>query len=101
LLRADLARLYAGAPVVVAMHHCLDALTNRDEIIHTLGNANVVLILAGHYHKARVDRYRDRDFAVGVPEPFNDLALARTPRGGTHPVNVPAGYWRLRVSLRQ
>jgi hypothetical protein len=42
--------------------------TNRDEFIDTLGDANVVLILTGHYHKAQVDRYRSRNF-VQLPSP--------------------------------
>ena len=67
-LRGDLARQPAGTPVVVAFHLCLDALTNRDEFIDTLGDANAVLILTGHYHKAQVDRYRGRNF-VQLPSP--------------------------------
>jgi hypothetical protein len=67
-LRGDLARLPAGTPVVVAFHLCLDALTNRDELVDTLGDTNVVLILTGHYHKAQVDRYRGRNF-LQLPSP--------------------------------
>lgn len=66
--REDLARLPTGTPVVVAFHLCLDALTNRDELIDVLGDANVVLILTGHYHKAQVDCYRGRNF-VQLPSP--------------------------------
>jgi predicted MPP superfamily phosphohydrolase len=67
-LREDLTRQPAGTPVVVATHLCLDALTNRDKFIDTFGDANVVLILSGHYHKAQVDRYRNRNF-VQLPSP--------------------------------
>ena len=67
-LRDDLKRPPAGTPVVVAMHLCLDALTNRDKFLDALGDANVVLILGGHYHKAQVDRYRGRNF-VELPSP--------------------------------
>ena len=67
-LAQDLKRQPAGTPVVVAMHLCLDALTNRDQFIDTLGEANVVLILGGHYHKAQVDQYRNRAF-VQLPSP--------------------------------
>jgi len=67
-LAQDLKRRPAGTPVVVAMHLCLDALTNRDQFIDTLGEANVVLILGGHYHKAQVDQYRNRTF-VQLPSP--------------------------------
>lgn len=67
-LRDDLKRPPAGTPVVVATHLCLDALTNRDQFIDTLGDANVVLLLTGHYHKAQVDRYRGRTF-LQLPSP--------------------------------
>jgi hypothetical protein len=67
-LRRDLSHRPVGSPVVVATHLCLDALTNRDEFIDALGEANVVLILTGHYHKAQVDRYRGRNF-VQLPSP--------------------------------
>ena len=67
-LRADLKRQPAGTPVVVAMHLCLDALTNRDRLLDALGDSNVILILAGHYHKAQVDRYRKLNF-LQLPSP--------------------------------
>ena len=47
---------------------CFDAITNRDDFIQALGDANVVLVLGGHYHKAKVDRYRDVNF-VQLPSP--------------------------------
>ena len=67
-LREDLAKLAKGTPVVVALHLCFDAITNRDELVDALGDANVVLVLGGHYHKAKVDRFRDVNF-VQLPSP--------------------------------
>jgi hypothetical protein len=67
-LREDLAKLAKGTPVVVALHLCFDAITNRDELVDALGDANVVLVLGGHYHKAKVDRYRNVNF-VQLPSP--------------------------------
>ncbi len=67
-LRQRLAKLPAGKPVVVATHLCFDAMTNRDEFVDTLGDANVLMVLGGHYHKAKVDRYRNIDF-VQLPSP--------------------------------
>ena len=67
-LRKDLANLAKGTPVVVAMHLCFDAITNRDEFVQALGDANVVLVLGGHYHKAKVDRFREINF-VQLPSP--------------------------------
>lgn len=67
-LRNDCAKLAKGTPVVVALHLCFDAITNRDELVDALGDANIVLVLGGHYHKAKVDRYRDINF-VQLPSP--------------------------------
>ena len=55
-------------PVIVATHLCFDAITNHDELVDALGNANVLCILGGHYHKAKVTRYRQIDF-VQLPSP--------------------------------
>jgi len=67
-IRKDLAKLPKGSPVVVAMHLCFDSLTNRDELVEAFGDANVILVLGGHYHKAKVDKYRGVDF-VQLPSP--------------------------------
>lgn len=67
-LRKDIAKLPKGKPVVVAMHLCFDALTNRDELVEAFGDANVILVLGGHYHKAKVDGYRGIHF-VQLPSP--------------------------------
>ena len=67
-LRNDLPKLAQGTPVVVALHLCFDAITNRDNFVQALGDANVVLVLGEHYHKAKVDRYRDINF-VQLPSP--------------------------------
>lgn len=67
-LRADLAKSDPGTPVVVALHLCFDAITNREEFVAALGDANVLLVLSGHYHKAKVDRFRGVNF-VQLPSP--------------------------------
>jgi len=67
-LRKALAKVPAGKPVVVATHLCFDAITNRDEFVDAFGDANVILVLGGHYHKAVVTRYRDINF-VQLPSP--------------------------------
>lgn len=67
-LRKDLAKVPKATPVVVAIHLCFDAITNRDEFIDAFGDANVVLVLGGHYHKATVNKYRGIDF-VQLPSP--------------------------------
>lgn len=67
-VRKDLAKLPKGTPVVVAAHLCFDAITNRDEVVEAFGDANVILVLGGHYHKAKVDVYRGFHF-VQLPSP--------------------------------
>jgi hypothetical protein len=67
-LRKALAKVPEGKPVVVATHLCFDAITNRDEFVDAFGNANVILVLGGHYHKATVHQYRGFNF-VQCPSP--------------------------------
>jgi len=51
-----------GRPIVVATHLCFDAMTNRDTFVNTLGDANVIMVLGGHYHKAKVTPYKGINF---------------------------------------
>jgi hypothetical protein len=67
-LRRALAKAPKGKPVVVATHLCYDAITNRDAFVDALGEANVLMVLGGHYHKAKVTRCRGIDF-VQLPSP--------------------------------
>jgi len=67
-LRAMLAKVPKGKPVVVATHLCFDAITNRDELVDAFGATNVILVLGGHYHKATVNQYRGINF-VQLPSP--------------------------------
>ena len=67
-IRDDLAKVPEGTPVVVALHLCLDAVTNRDELAEALGKGKVVLVLGGHYHKVTVQKYRGLNF-VQLPSP--------------------------------
>jgi len=67
-LRKTLAKVPKDKPVVVATHLCFDAITNRDEFVDAFGDANVILVLGGHYHKAVVSQYRGIHF-VQCPSP--------------------------------
>lgn len=67
-LRSDFAKLAKGTPVVVGTHLCFEAITNKDELIDAFGDANVILVLGGHYHKASVSQYRRVNF-VQLPSP--------------------------------
>jgi len=67
-LRSKLSKVPEGTPVVVATHLCLDSITNKDELVDALGEANVILVLGGHYHKAKVNKYRGINF-VQLPSP--------------------------------
>jgi hypothetical protein len=57
-----LASIPQKTPVVVATHLCFDAMTNRDAFVDALGDANVIMVLGGHYHKAKVTPYRGVNF---------------------------------------
>jgi hypothetical protein len=67
-LRHVLAQVPKGKPVVVATHLCFEAITNRDEFVDAFGDANIILVLGGHYHKATVNQYRGIHF-VQLPSP--------------------------------
>jgi hypothetical protein len=77
-----LADVTPATPVVVATHLCFDAITNRDALIDVIGDANVIAILGGHYHKAKVDCYRGRNFvqqpspAPGSPNEFTVVRIS-------------------------
>ena len=67
-IRRDLAAVPQGRPVVLAMHYCLEAISNKDELIESFGEANVVLVLGGHYHIGSLKAYRGVPF-MQVPSP--------------------------------
>jgi hypothetical protein len=67
-VRESLEDLSPGQPVIVATHLCYDAMTNRDQLVDALGEANVLMVLGGHYHKAKVDTLRGTPF-VQLPSP--------------------------------
>lgn len=67
-IRTDLAKLAKGQPVIVALHLCLDSITNRDELVKSFGDANILMVLGGHYHKATVGEHRGFRF-VQLPSP--------------------------------
>jgi hypothetical protein len=67
-IHKELAKAPEAVPVILATHLCFDAITNRDELIDAIGDANVLAILGGHYHKAKVNLYRGFHF-VQLPSP--------------------------------
>lgn len=67
-LKKLIAKTPAGRPLVIATHLCFDAITNRDDLVEAIGDANVILILGGHYHKSTVHQYRGLNF-VQLPSP--------------------------------
>lgn len=67
-LAAELKKSPPDTPTIIATHLCYDAMTNRDALIDVLKPYNVLMILGGHYHKAKVDRYRGLVF-VQLPSP--------------------------------
>ncbi len=67
-LKEQLAKLSKEKPVVIFTHLCHDAMTNRDELVNTIGKSNVIMILGGHYHYSSVNNYRGINF-VQLPSP--------------------------------
>jgi hypothetical protein len=67
-LRQALAKVPKGKPVIVGTNLCFEAITNRDQFVDAFGDANVILVLGGHYHKATVNQCRGIHF-VQLPSP--------------------------------
>jgi len=67
-LREQLAKLPREKPVAIFTHLCHDAMTNRDELVDTIGKSNVIMVLGGHYHYSSVNQYRGLTF-VQLPSP--------------------------------
>jgi len=67
-IRTKLAQAPRGQPAIVALHLCFEAITNRDELVDAFGDANVILVLGGHYHKHTINEYRGRRF-LQLPSP--------------------------------
>jgi hypothetical protein len=97
-VRKALERIGQEAPVIIAAHLCYDAMTNRDELIDAIGDANVIAILGGHYHKAKIDQYRGRVFlqlpspAPGSPSEFTVVRI-HSDRMVAIPYDYAQGKW--------
>ena len=92
-IRRELAKVPPGAPVVVATHLCYDAMTNRDALVDALGEANVLMVLGGHYHKAKVDQYRGVHFVqLPSPAPNGQREFTVVRIGPNRLVAVPYSY---------
>lgn len=77
-LRNDLKSVPAGKPVIVASHYCFEAISNRDAYVDAMGDANVVLVLGGHYHQSTVNEYRGKRFVqVGSPRTGSMFTVVR------------------------
>lgn len=92
-LRKDLAKQDRATPVVVALHLCYDAITNRDALVDAFGEANVVLVLSGHYHKSKADRYRGVNFLqLPSPAPNGPREVMVVRIGADRLVAIPYNY---------
>ena len=67
-IRTELKKIPKGRPIIIATHLCYDALTNRDNLVNAIGDAHVIAILGGHYHKAKIDQCRGQTF-IQLPSP--------------------------------
>ncbi len=78
-LKEQLAKLPKEKPAVIFTHLCHDAMTNRDELVNTIGKSNVIMVLGGHYHYSSVNQYRGVTF-VQLPSPkskFTEFTVIR------------------------
>jgi hypothetical protein len=92
-----LASIPKGRPIIVAVHLCLDAMTNRDAFVDALGDANVIMVLGGHYHKATVRPYRGVDFVQlpSVNSAWSEVTVIRitSHRLVAIPYDYSKGQW--------
>ena len=78
-LKEQLAKLPREKPTVIFTHLCHDAMTNRDDLVETIGKSNVIMVLGGHYHYSSVNQYRGVTF-VQLPSPkskFTEFTVIR------------------------
>lgn len=90
-IRTNLAKVPNRRPVVVALHLCFDAITNRDDVVTAFGDANVVLVLGGHYHKATLHEYKGFHF-VQLPSPQSTTMFTVIRIGPDRVVALPYDY---------
>jgi hypothetical protein len=97
LVPEKLASVPKDTPIIVAVHLCLDAMTNRDAFVDALGDANVIMVLGGHYHKATVRSYRNVNFVQlpSVNSAFSEVTVIRitSDRLVAIPYDYGKGQW--------
>ena len=71
-LRTELAKTPKGMPVVVGTHLSFVSATNVGELVKAFGDANVILWMGGHYHKAAVRKQKRFNF-IQLPSPKSDF----------------------------
>jgi len=92
-LRSNLPKVPRGTPIVVATHLCLDSITNKDEFVDSFGEANVILVLGGHYHKASVNKYGGINFVqLSSPAPDSPSEITAVRIDPERLVAVPFDY---------
>lgn len=77
-LRTNLARIPKDQPVVIASHYCFESISNPDAYIDAMGNANVIVVLGGHYHQPTSNLYRGKRFIqVGSPRTGSTFTVVK------------------------
>lgn len=71
-LRTELAKTPKGMPVVVATHLSFVSATNVGDLVKAFGDANVILWMGGHFHKAAVGKHKRFNF-IQLPSPKSDF----------------------------
>ena len=77
-LKEQLAKLSKEKPVVIFTHLCHDAMTNRDELVNTIGKSNVIMILGGHYHYSSVKPISAGSTLCSYPHPNRKSPSSRS-----------------------
>lgn len=102
-IRTELGKIPKGKPAVVALHLCFAAITNKDDLVKAFGDANVILVLGGHYHKPTVNEYKGYRF-VQVPSPQSTTMFTVIRIGSERLVAIPfdfkTGKWVEQPKLR-
>ena len=96
-IRKSIAKVPKGEPIVVATHLCFSAIKNPDALVDSFGDANVVLVLSGHYHQPSANQYRNINF-VQLPSPASDTTAVTvvhitTDRVIALPYNYSSNEW--------
>lgn len=71
-IQTSISQVPQGEPVVVATHQDFTSITNPDALVDAFGDANVIMVMSGHYHQPEVNTYRGINF-LQLPSPESSI----------------------------